>query len=54
MLVADVGPSRMQPIISLHDFGDLGGKIITPSFSPLQYTCWFFMLKIGNKLFYKN
>jgi hypothetical protein len=36
-LAADVGPSRMQPIISLYDFGGLGAKIITPSFSPLQF-----------------
>jgi hypothetical protein len=35
-LVADVGPSQTQPIISLRDFGDLGAKIITPSFFPLQ------------------
>jgi hypothetical protein len=36
MLVADVELSRMRPIMSLHDIRDLGAKIITPSFSPLQ------------------
>jgi hypothetical protein len=33
LLAAEVGPSRMRPIISLHDFGDLGVKMITLSLS---------------------
>jgi hypothetical protein len=36
LLVVDVGPSWMQPVIFLRDFGDLGAKMITPSLSPLQ------------------
>jgi hypothetical protein len=36
LLVADVGPSGMQPIISLPDFGGLEAKILTLGFSPLQ------------------
>jgi hypothetical protein len=30
-------------------FGHFGAKIITPNFSPLQYTCGFLMPKIVNK-----
>jgi hypothetical protein len=40
LLDGDVGPSRMQPIISLRDFGGLRAKMITPSFSPLQGARW--------------
>jgi hypothetical protein len=50
MLVADVGPSRMRPIINLHDFGDLWAKIIIPSFSPLQEVLVRFKKKKNEKI----
>jgi hypothetical protein len=36
LLFAGVGPLRMRPVVSLHDLGDLGAKIITSSLSPHQ------------------
>jgi hypothetical protein len=36
LLFAGVGPLRMRPVVSIHDLGDLGAKMITSSLSPHQ------------------
>jgi hypothetical protein len=40
LLVVSVGPLWMLSVISLHYFGDLGAKMITPSLSPHYHGVW--------------